>query len=100
MSASAGSSELTGGLSRRERLVMCCKRHLLCCFKKEDDEHNGGGSDWTPAPMDMGEDPIAAMKAKRAAQRAAGGDAGGALVMDSKSSPVKVSAAEMQHCSA
>ena len=70
MSASGGSSALTGGPSRRERLVMCCQRHV-CCGKLGGDKPDE--MDWAPPPRGMGhgmdDDPIAAIKASRETER-------------------------------
>lgn len=90
---SASGSGLTGGPSRREQLVMCCQKQIgWCCRKHGDDGEQG--EQWAPPPYveDMGDDPIAAMKAKRAAARAA------APGVAEKGSGM--SAPEMANCSA
>ena len=73
----ASSDQDASGLSRRERLINCCRRHICCERWRLEDETR---DEWKPPPRDqlLDDDPIAAMKAKRAAQRAAASAPSGA----------------------
>ena len=86
----ASSMNGSSGPTRRERLVSCCRRMVSCGRWKDDDDNAGT---WSPPPRGVEmEDPIAAMKAKRAAQRENGG---------APHRPSNVNdPAELQHCSA
>ena len=109
---SASGAGLTGGPSRRERLVMCCQRVIACARRRDGyDDAATAGIDFAPPPRgkgDLGDDPITAMKAKRAADREArtfGGEVtgGGSTPLrssNSKTADKVVSSAELAHCSA
>jgi len=68
----ASDALVTSHESRREQLAAFCKSHFLCCFLSREPADEA-----FQMPADaVGEDPIAAMKAKRAAAKAEGEAAG------------------------
>ena len=90
----ASSMNGSSGPTRRERLVSCCKRMVSFGRWKDDDDNAGM---WSPPPRGVEmEDPIAAMKAKRAAQRENGGTPNRPLSSNG-ASPAEL---QQQHCSA